>query len=296
MHSGKRKGWSGKLPDPGGRAAVPGGPAPGIPTAGQGSPPHRAAWIGPEGVPEAPRSDAMARFEPGESFSESRAAGSLHDFDLGMVPASVTPPRTWRHAAWFAVISSAATLGGLMFATTALVGNSPGTQAPVHEFPDEPRGGHYPSLPVHDVTPPDRFPDGGHSVPVHLREPRHHDESAGMRSIGTVIHRETASDSGRFTLPTDMPDPSENVPDNDLPPRGQTDDQHDTSDDSSGPDTEPPSPGRQPALAQLPDPAGIGHATEDCLEAISSGELSAAYATTTEHLRRGIGALASASE
>src|SRR5205085_12640098 len=44
-------------------------------------------------------------------------------FNIGLVPASVTPPRSWRHAAWFAVLSSAAVLVGLMVAA-ALVGPS----------------------------------------------------------------------------------------------------------------------------------------------------------------------------
>ncbi|HJP75277.1 MAG TPA: hypothetical protein VJ914_13465 [Pseudonocardiaceae bacterium] len=53
----------------------------------------------------------------------------LHKFDLGYIPASVTPPRSWRRAAWFTVFCSAAALVGLMFVTSELVG-------PVHVASD----------------------------------------------------------------------------------------------------------------------------------------------------------------
>ncbi len=66
----------------------------------------------------------------------------LQKFDLGMVPASVTPPRTWRRAGWFAVLSSVATLGGIVLATVALA-----PKEPLHhtaEVPHMPRGHDYP--------------------------------------------------------------------------------------------------------------------------------------------------------
>ncbi len=49
-------------------------------------------------------------------------AVGLRKFNIGLVPASVTPPRTWRRAAWFAVLSSAAVLVGLAYAAAKLVG------------------------------------------------------------------------------------------------------------------------------------------------------------------------------
>lgn len=45
----------------------------------------------------------------------------LAKFDLGTIPASVTPPRSWRHAAWFAVAASILVLVGLAYATVTLV-------------------------------------------------------------------------------------------------------------------------------------------------------------------------------
>ncbi|WP_130345560.1 hypothetical protein [Herbihabitans rhizosphaerae] len=48
--------------------------------------------------------------------------GGLRGFDLGTVPASVTPPPSWRRAAWFAVSASVAVVIGLAVAAAALVG------------------------------------------------------------------------------------------------------------------------------------------------------------------------------
>lgn len=59
----------------------------------------------------------------GDPFTDSDAVG-LGKFNIGLVPASVTPPRTWRRAAWFAVLSSAAVLVGLALAAAKLVGSS----------------------------------------------------------------------------------------------------------------------------------------------------------------------------
>lgn len=43
-------------------------------------------------------------------------------FDLGTIPASVTPPRSWRRAAWFTVVASVAALAGLLAMGALLVG------------------------------------------------------------------------------------------------------------------------------------------------------------------------------
>lgn len=51
--------------------------------------------------------------------------GGLRKFDLGIVPASVTPPSSWRRAAWFAVGTSAAVVCGLAVAAVRLVGSPP---------------------------------------------------------------------------------------------------------------------------------------------------------------------------
>ncbi|TLW93842.1 hypothetical protein FFT09_10830 [Saccharomonospora piscinae] len=49
-------------------------------------------------------------------------SAGLDSFDLGSVPASVTPPRTWRRAAWFASMASGAAVLSMLFVGTALVG------------------------------------------------------------------------------------------------------------------------------------------------------------------------------
>ncbi|WP_186382773.1 hypothetical protein, partial [Amycolatopsis rhizosphaerae] len=53
----------------------------------------------------------------------------LSTFDLGSVPASVTPPRSWRRAAWFATASSGGVVVALLFAGSALVGKPAPEQA-----------------------------------------------------------------------------------------------------------------------------------------------------------------------
>jgi hypothetical protein len=60
----------------------------------------------------------------------------LGKFNIGLVPASVTPPRTWKRAAWFAVLASAGVLVGLAIAAAKLVGSS----GPVEQvlMPDRP--------------------------------------------------------------------------------------------------------------------------------------------------------------
>jgi hypothetical protein len=56
-----------------------------------------------------------------DPFVDTDAMG-LRKFNIGLVPASVTPPRTWKRAAWFAVLSSAGVLVGLAIAAAKLVG------------------------------------------------------------------------------------------------------------------------------------------------------------------------------
>jgi hypothetical protein len=46
----------------------------------------------------------------------------LHAFDIGTIPASVTPPRTWRRAALFIIGAAAAALIGLVVVGASLVG------------------------------------------------------------------------------------------------------------------------------------------------------------------------------
>lgn len=74
----------------------------------------------------------------------------LRKFDLGIVPASVTPPRSWRKAAWFAVGTSAAVVCGLAVAAVRLMGTpSSGTTIDaLPAFPTQELG----TLPVDEPT------------------------------------------------------------------------------------------------------------------------------------------------
>ncbi|ONI83881.1 hypothetical protein ALI22I_36245 [Saccharothrix sp. ALI-22-I] len=60
---------------------------------------------------------------PRDPYVDTDAMG-LRKFNIGLVPASVTPPRTWKRAAWFAVLSSAGVLVGLAIAAAELVGSN----------------------------------------------------------------------------------------------------------------------------------------------------------------------------
>ncbi|MGJ7905416.1 hypothetical protein ACOQFL_02925 [Actinopolyspora sp. H202] len=85
---------------------------------------------------------AATRSPDGEEPAES--GGGLREFGLGMIPASITPPRTWRRAAWFVVISAAAALGGIALITAVVMSNEPARLATVPR--ELPRAGEYPPL------------------------------------------------------------------------------------------------------------------------------------------------------
>ncbi|MFD9699099.1 hypothetical protein [Lentzea sp. NPDC059081] len=60
----------------------------------------------------------------GREIDPLQDTDGLRKFNIGMVPASVTPPRTWKRAAWFAVVSSVLVLVGLSVAAAKLVGSN----------------------------------------------------------------------------------------------------------------------------------------------------------------------------
>lgn len=128
MHSGRTLGWSGQLDWP---------PTPEPPAHGR----HRKTE--PEWPPPPRPGTTASHAHPGppDPLVDTMPVGGLHKFDLGMVPASVTPPRTWRQAAWFAIASSAAALGGLVFVTSWLADGT--TTIEGLDVPNMPRGGHY---------------------------------------------------------------------------------------------------------------------------------------------------------
>jgi hypothetical protein len=73
------------------------------------------------------------------SLCETTATG-LRKFDLGNVPASVTPPRSWRRAAWFAVGTSAAVVLGLTVAAAELMGRPTSDSTFIDAMPAYPTG------------------------------------------------------------------------------------------------------------------------------------------------------------
>jgi hypothetical protein len=73
------------------------------------------------------------------SLPETTATG-LRKFDLGNVPASVTPPRSWRKAAWFAVGTSAAVVLGLSIAAVELMGRPVSDGTLIDAMPAYPSG------------------------------------------------------------------------------------------------------------------------------------------------------------
>ncbi|MBB4686362.1 hypothetical protein [Amycolatopsis jiangsuensis] len=93
----------------------------------------------------------------------------LGKFDLGSVPASVTPPKTWRKAAWFATGASGAVVVGLLFAGTFLVGGPTTTTGALDGgWPGRQNGGN-PDL---SALIPSSGPDGGSTGDT----PEHHTE------------------------------------------------------------------------------------------------------------------------
>lgn len=94
-------------------------------------------WYGPTQS----RRDSIADTGPIRPVSvyawpETPATG-LRKFNLGTIPASVTPPRTWRRAAWFAVGTAVFVVLALCFAALRLVGN-PRRSATIDALPGQP--------------------------------------------------------------------------------------------------------------------------------------------------------------
>ncbi|MTD56296.1 hypothetical protein GKO32_20275 [Amycolatopsis sp. RM579] len=92
----------------------------------------------PDAAPRCPKRTKVTLTPPaakGESVDDdvrvyaAPAETGLSSFDLGSVPASVTPPRSWRKAAWFATASSGGVVLALLFAGSALVGKPAPSQA-----------------------------------------------------------------------------------------------------------------------------------------------------------------------
>ncbi|GAB3677251.1 hypothetical protein [Saccharopolyspora tripterygii] len=206
-----------------------------------------------------------------DPLTDTAPVGGLHKFDLGMVPASVTPPPSWRRAAWFAIGSSAAALGGLMFATTLLANHT--TSIEGLELPSMPRGGEYPQLrdPYFLTGDPTR--------------PSAADGSSTSATPSSVSPNQLAA----FPVPTPTrtPEPGGAV----APGEGSDEDEDPGTPGSGAPGTNPPpQPSKPPTteapqLLQLTDTDAMQQRGEQYYAAISAGDLPGAYAMTTGPLR-----------
>lgn len=125
----------------------------------------------------------------------------LRKFDLGTVPASVTPPRTWRKAAWFAVGTSAAVMVGLAYAAVEFVGK-PGEPL-IDALPAYPtRAWTLEPLPADQSTnPPDR-PVSSHSGPRTSSSAHNPDTATGDSPAATTGSRPTTRPGGSTSRPT----------------------------------------------------------------------------------------------
>lgn len=142
----------------------------------------------------------------------------LGNFNLGSVPASVTPPRSWRRAAWFAAASSGGVVVALLFAGSALVSKPTPEPAALGWMPGLGGGGH-PALnrgqqvpttgqgTVDAKTSLDRraeVPVASNSVTQSAGEP-HHPTHAASSDSNSLPSPSTVGSEGR---PVDPPSPS----------------------------------------------------------------------------------------
>ncbi|WP_132111853.1 hypothetical protein [Actinocrispum wychmicini] len=206
---------------------------------------HPGTWTPAIQYPHAP---AHARIEP-ESLVEQTVPG-LRKFDLGTVPASVTPPRSWRTAAWFAVGASLAVVVGLVFAASALMGQ-PRSPSTIDALPN------YPSLPMLILTPTD-------PTATDTARPTHtSDRHTEPKSSVTATRRPPTDSSPQATLTDSATVPS-------APP---------------SPTYTPPVRETMPGIAlAMNDPKEIGDRTEAFYKAVTSNP-DAAYQMTTGGMR-----------
>ena len=156
-------------------------------SAGQEPPPAPPALAGPARRTKITLTPAAEESEDVRVYLAPPSDG-LSNFDLGNVPASVTPPRSWRKAAWFATMSSCGVAVALVLAGSYLVGQQPHTNAEVDGW-----SGFYGKPPathdegISDRAPSDqtRKPPKTSSVPQQIADVADVSDSSGAnRSTG----------------------------------------------------------------------------------------------------------------
>lgn len=130
-------------------------------------------------------------------MTDSGSVG-LQMFRLGTIPASVTPPRSWRRAAWFTVLASVAALVGLVVAGALLVGPSR-EHGRISAFPYIPDG-----------PPRATIPDTTTSSPATATAPPPSDPTVAP-AVGPTADS-VAGSVGRATGPTVEPTTAPSVP------------------------------------------------------------------------------------
>lgn len=124
----------------------------------------------------------------------------LRKFNIGLVPASVTPPRTWKRAAWFAVVSSVLVLVGLSVAAAKLVGGGGTTE--MVGLPG------YPS----DVPLISQLPTGGTTPSATGTAPSAAKTGRGAPVPGTGTGTGAPATSGQASASAPNPKPSGTLP------------------------------------------------------------------------------------
>ncbi|MET9001132.1 hypothetical protein [Amycolatopsis sp. NPDC004169] len=150
----------------------------------------------------------------------------LGGFTIGSVPASVTPPKTWRKAAWFATGASGAVVVGLLCAGSFLVGKPPMDQAVQGSWPG------YQGVPtLADPTGEHRPPTQGGSAAGPESTSRTDDDAAGR----------TAAGGGAGPVDDAVPPPTEGTTETGTPTTGP-----------AGPSAAPRKPPVTPAQRETP--------------------------------------------
>ncbi|RLK60923.1 hypothetical protein [Actinokineospora cianjurensis] len=200
----------------------------------------------------------------GATVRVDRPATGLAKFDLGSIPASVTPPRSWRHAAWFAVTSAILVVIGLTYAAATLM-SGPRRPDVIEALP---------GLPSQFPRPLTDAPSGLTSTPEQQREsPAPTTTTADSPAPGPVAPPPTeapptASGPGSSALVQSTSAPR---------PFFETDEP---------PSAAPRSTVVTPMLVVPPnDPKAMGDRTEDYYRRVVT-DPDAAYAMTSGYLRR----------
>ncbi|MET0236866.1 MAG: hypothetical protein ABW224_19615 [Kibdelosporangium sp.] len=186
----------------------------------------------------------------------------LRKFDLGTVPAPVTPPPSWRQAALFAVGASLAVVFGLAFAAATLVGKPKNTDM-IDALPG------YPSLPSFMDSSAGPDPGAPPKPTAGSRSPQ--------RSAATLTPAVTPPVT--LTAATPVPSIGPMVTVRQVPPS--------TGDVSVMDAAAPAPPVRQTTAQRLfasNDPQEIGDQTEAFYQKVT-GDLAGAYQMTTGELR-----------